>query len=57
MLSSICLNLGGFLKRPEIYLAIPPSTMMAIIIVKIMVELLSFSARSCGQADQAGTFQ
>jgi hypothetical protein len=45
-------NLGNFLKRLEIYTAIPPTPMMTNIIVKIMVELLSVLALATKQIKQ-----
>jgi hypothetical protein len=44
--------LGNFLKRLEIYMAIPPTPMMADIIVQIMVELLSVLALATKQVKQ-----
>jgi hypothetical protein len=44
--------LGNFLKRLEIYTAIPPTPMMTHIIVKIMVELLSVLALATKQINQ-----
>jgi hypothetical protein len=44
--------LGSFLKRLEIYLTIPPSTMMTDIIVKITVELPSVLALATKQIKQ-----
>jgi hypothetical protein len=44
--------LGCFLKRLEIYTAIPPAPMMTNIIVKIMVELLSVLALATNQIKQ-----
>jgi hypothetical protein len=44
--------LGSFLKRLEIYTAIPPTPMMTNIIVKIMVELLSVLALATKQINQ-----
>ena len=44
--------LGNFLKRLEIYTAIPPTPMMTNIIVKIMVELLSVLALATKQMKQ-----
>jgi hypothetical protein len=41
--------LGNFLKRLEIYTAIPPTPMMSNIIVKILVELLSVLALATRQ--------
>jgi hypothetical protein len=37
-------RLGSFLKRLEVYIDIPPTEMMADIIVKIVIELLSVLA-------------
>jgi hypothetical protein len=42
-------RLGNFLKRLEIYMTIPPTTMMTDIIVKIMVEVLSVLALATKQ--------
>jgi hypothetical protein len=44
--------LGNFLKRLEIYLTIPPTTMMTDAIIKIMVELLSVLALATKQIRQ-----
>jgi hypothetical protein len=44
--------LGNFLKRLEIYMAIPPTPIILDIIVKIMVELLSVFALSTKQIKQ-----
>ena len=44
--------LGNFLKRLEIYTAIPPTPMMTSIIVKILVELLSVLAVATKQIKQ-----
>jgi hypothetical protein len=44
--------LGNFLKRLEIYTTIPPTPMMTIIIIKIMVELLSVLAVATKQISQ-----
>jgi hypothetical protein len=44
--------LGNFLKRLEIYMAIPPTPMMTDIIVQIMVELLSVLALATKQVKQ-----
>ena len=44
--------LGNFLKRLEIYTAIPPTSMMTNIIVKILVELLSVLALATKQINQ-----
>jgi hypothetical protein len=44
--------LGNFLKRLEIYITIPPTTMMLDIIVKIMVEVLSVLALATKQIKQ-----
>jgi hypothetical protein len=44
--------LGNFLKRLEIYLTIPPTTMMTDSIIKIMVELLSVLALATKQIRQ-----
>ena len=44
--------LGNFLKRLEIYTAIPPTPMMMNIIVKILVELLSVLALATKQIKQ-----
>jgi hypothetical protein len=44
--------LGNFLKRLEIYTAIPPSPMMTNVIVKIMVELLSVLGLATKQIKQ-----
>ena len=44
--------LGNFLKRLEIYTAIPPTPMMTNIIVKILVELLSVLAVATKQIKQ-----
>jgi hypothetical protein len=44
--------LGNFLKRLEIYLTIPPTTMMTDVIIKIMVELLSVLALATKQIRQ-----
>ena len=45
-------RLGNFLKRLEIYMTIPPTTMMTDIIVKIMVEILSVLALATKQIKQ-----
>ena len=42
-------SLGDFLKRLEIYMAIPPTTMMTDIIIRIMVEVLSVLALATKQ--------
>ncbi len=44
--------LGNFLKRLEIYLTIPSTTMMTDVIIKIMVELLSVLALATKQIRQ-----
>jgi hypothetical protein len=44
--------LGNFLKRLEIYTAIPLTPLMTDIIVKIMVELLSVLALATKQVQQ-----
>jgi hypothetical protein len=44
--------LGNFLKRLEIYIIIPPTTMMTDIIVQIMVEVLSVLALAMKQITQ-----
>ena len=44
--------LGNFLKRLEIYTAIPVTSLMTDIIVKIMVELLSVLALATKQVQQ-----
>ena len=44
--------LGSFLKRLEIYMTIPPTTMMTDIIVQIMVEVLSVLALATKQIKQ-----
>jgi hypothetical protein len=44
--------LGNFLKRLEIYTTITPTLMMADIIIKIMVELLSVLALATKQISQ-----
>jgi hypothetical protein len=44
--------LGNFLKRLEIYTAIPPTPIMTDIIVKIMIELLSVLALATKQIKQ-----
>jgi hypothetical protein len=44
--------LGNFLKRLEIYTAIPVTPLMTDIIVKIMVELLSVLALATKQVQQ-----
>jgi fungal STAND N-terminal Goodbye domain len=44
--------LGNFLKRLEIYITIPPTTMMSDIIIKIMVEVLSVLALATKQIEQ-----
>jgi hypothetical protein len=44
--------LGNFLKRLEIYTTIPPTPIIADIIVKIMVELLSVLALATKQIKQ-----
>ena len=44
--------LGSFLKRLEIYLAIPPTTTMTDVIVKIMVEVLLVLALATKQVKQ-----
>ena len=44
--------LGNFLKRLEIYTAIPPTPIMTEIIVKIMVQLLSVLALASKQIKQ-----
>jgi hypothetical protein len=44
--------LGNFLKRLEIYIAIPFTPLMTDIIVKIMVELLSVLALATKQVQQ-----
>ena len=49
-------RLGNFLQRLEIYMTIPPTTMMTDIIVKIMVEVLSVLALATKQI-KAGTVQ
>ena len=44
--------MGNFLKRLEIYTAIPPTPMMTNIIVKILIELLSVLALATRQIKQ-----
>jgi hypothetical protein len=44
--------LGNFLKRLEIYTTIPPTPILAEVIVKIMVELLSVLALASKQIKQ-----
>jgi hypothetical protein len=44
--------LGNFLKRLDIYMTIPPTTMMTDIIVQIMVEVLSVLALATKQVKQ-----
>jgi hypothetical protein len=44
--------LGSFLKRLEIYVTIPPTTVMTDIIVRIMVEVLSVLALATKQVKQ-----
>ena len=44
--------LGSFLKRLEIYVTIPPTTMMTDIIVQIMVEVLLVLALATKQVKQ-----
>jgi hypothetical protein len=44
--------LGNFLKRLEIYIAIPPTPMMTDIVVQIMVEVLSVLALATKQMKQ-----
>ena len=44
--------LGNFLKRLEIYMSIPPTTVMMDIIVQIMVEVLSVLALATKQIKQ-----
>ena len=44
--------LGNFLKRLEIYTAVPVTPLMTDIIVKIMVELLSVLALATKQVKQ-----
>ena len=44
--------LGSFLKRLEIYVTIPPTSMMSDIIVRIMVEVLSVLALATKQINQ-----
>src|ERR1700755_1064105 len=44
--------LGNFLKRLEVYTTIPPTPMMADIIVKVMVELISVLALTTKQIKQ-----
>ncbi len=44
--------LGKFLKRLEIYTTIPPTLIMAEVIVKIMVEVLSVLALASKQIKQ-----
>jgi hypothetical protein len=44
--------LGNFLKRLEIYTAIPPTPIMTDIIIKIMIELLSVLALATKQIKQ-----
>jgi hypothetical protein len=44
--------LGNFLKRLEIYMAIPPTPINSDIIIKIMAELLSVLALSTKQIKQ-----
>jgi hypothetical protein len=44
--------LGNFLKRLEIYTAIPPTPILMEVIVKIMVELLSVLALASKQIKQ-----
>ena len=43
---------GNFLKRLEIYTAIPPTPIMTDIVAKIMVELLSVLALATNQIKQ-----
>jgi fungal STAND N-terminal Goodbye domain len=45
-------RLGNFLQRLEIYMKIPPTTMMTDIIVRIMVEVLSVLALATKQVKQ-----
>jgi hypothetical protein len=44
--------LGSFLKRLEIYTAIPPNTILTEVIVKIMLEILSVLALALKQIKQ-----
>ena len=44
--------LGNFLKRLEVYMTIPPTTVMTDIIVQIMVEVLSVLALATKQIKQ-----
>ena len=45
-------RLGNFLQRLEIYIKIPPTTMMTDIIVRIMVQVLSVLALTTKQIKQ-----
>lgn len=51
-LSDLFECLGSFLKRLEIYVTIPPTSMMTDIIVQIMVEVLSVLALATKQIKQ-----